>query len=523
MSGPMPESAPDLPLWIGDVAAAWARRTPDRPALVEKSGVWSYRQLEHAVGETRAWLERRGIRPGDRVMIIGENCRALVALILATAGLSAWPVIVSARLSEREIDEIREHCGARRLIYVTTASAQAKPGGSRAAAAIEDVPALGPLLIGALNEAATPEPVERDSAEQVAALIYTSGTTGRPKGVMLTHRNLLFVAEVSGMLRSLTPEDRVYGVLPIAHIVGLTALVLGTLLFGATLYLTPRFDPAAAFAAFERDRLTIMLGVPAMYALLLEYAKLKGLDSIAGRHALRMISTSGAPLIPSIKAEVERLFGITLHHGYGITECSPTISLTLPAHPRSDTSVGPVLPGVEVKVIGADGGQLAPGQAGELCIRGPNVMKGYYRAPEETAAAIDAEGWYRSGDLARLEDGNLFIEGRSRDLIIRFGFNVNPLEVEAVLNAYPGVTQTAVVGRPIAGDEEIVAFVQPAKGRQLTVAELAEHATQNLATYKRPSQIVLVPALPASSTGKVLKSELRRLATDRPPAPPGRG
>src|SRR5437879_3894934 len=396
-------------------------------------------------------------------MIVCDNCRAFVAILLGAASLDAWPVLVNARLSAREIDEIRDHCGARRVFYTTSVSPHATAHAKRHGAVITDVAGLGTIGIGALNENVEPEPVESNSADQVAALIYTSGTTGLPKGVMLTHRNLLFMAAGSAKIRSLTSDDRFYGVLPMSHAVGLSVVLLGSLLSGATLYLSPRFDPVATLASLERDRLTVVLGAPAMFSLFVEYAKLKGLKSLKFP-ALRIISSSGAPLQPAIKSAVESLFGLVLHNGYGVTECSPTIAQTKVEAPRTDTSVGRVFPGVEVKLVGRDGQPTAAGEVGELRVRGPNVMKGYYRAPEETAAAIDPEGWFNTRDLARLEGGNLFIVGRTKELIVRFGFNVYPAEVEAVLNAHPGIVRSAVIGRSVEGaegDEEVVAFVQP--------------------------------------------------------------
>jgi long-chain acyl-CoA synthetase len=343
-------------------------------------------------------------------------------------------------------------------------------------------------------------------------LIYTSGTTGLPKGVMLTHRNLLFVAAVSAKIRSLTPNDRLYGVLPMSHAVGLSVVLLGTLLSGATLYLSHRFDPVAALATMEKDRLTVVLGTPAMFSLLVDYAKLKKLTALKFP-ALRIISSSGAPLQPVVKTQVESLFGMVLHNGYGVTECSPNISQAVVGEVRSDTSVGRVLPGVEVRLV-MDGKPVAPGEVGELHVRGPNVMKGYYHAPEETAAAVDTEGWFNTRDLARLENGSLFIVGRTKELIVRFGLNVYPAEVEAVLNSHPAVVRSAVVGRSVEGtkgDEEVIAFVQLKPEHSLPESEIAQHAAQHLAPYKRPSQIVLVPTMPLTPTGKVVKGELAKM------------
>jgi long-chain acyl-CoA synthetase len=375
------------------------------------------------------------------------------------------------------------------------------------------VAGLGSIAMGPLNESVLPEPLEADVQERVAALIYTSGTTGTPKAVMLTHRNLLFVAAVSAGIRSLTPEDRLYGILPMSHAVGLSIVLLGALLSGATLYLAPRFDPVAAFAAFEKDRLTVVLGVPGTFSLLADYAKMKGMKSV-NFPSLRIISSSGAPLQLSLKTQVENLFGMTLHNGYGVTECSPNIAQTVVGEWRTDTSVGKILPGVEVRLVASDHTPVADGEVGELWVRGPNVMKGYYRAHEETAAVLSADGWFNTQDLARLENGYLFIVGRTKELIVRFGLNVYPAEVEAVLNAHPAVVRSAVIGRTVAGaegGEELVAFVQLAVSTSASEEELAQHAAQRLAPYKRPSRILIVPSMPLTPTGKVIKAELSKL------------
>src|SRR5271165_1190720 len=503
----------NLPERISDIVKPWSERSPGRPALVEASGTWTYRQLASAVSEAQRWLLASGVRPGDRVMIVCENCRALVAVLLALAALDAWPVLVNARLSAREIDEIRNHCGARRVIYTTTASPHAREHAKRHGAVIAESTALGPMGIGHLNDRVEPEPIDGNIANNVAALIYTSGTTGVPKGVMLTHRNLLFVAAVSARIRSLSSEDRLYGVLPMSHAVGLSVVLLGALLSGSTLYLSPRFDPVAALATLEKERLTVVLGAPAMFSLLGEYAKLKGLKSLKFP-ALRIISSSGAPLQPALKSQVESLFGMVLHNGYGVTECSPNISQAVVGERRTDTSVGRILPGVEVQLVGSDGKPVADGEVGELWVRGPNVMKGYYRAPEETAAAINPEGWFNTRDLARLDNGYLFIVGRTKELIVRFGENVYPAEVEAVLNAHPAVVRSAVIGRTVEGTEggeEVVAFVQLVPSSTTSENELAQHAAQHLAPYKRPSQILLVASMPLTPTGKVIKGELAKM------------
>ncbi len=499
-----------LPVHISELVKSWAERCPDRPALVEAAGSWTYGQLNARISDACAWLRDRGVRPGDRVMIVCENCRAFVAVLMAATTLDAWPVLINARLSAREVDQIRDHCGARCVIYTAGVSPHARQHAMRHGAKIEEAAGLGSIGIGPLNDTAEPEPIDASAVHRVAALIYTSGTTGLPKGVMLTHRNLLFVAAVSARIRSLTPDDRLYGCLPMSHAVGLSVVLLGTLFSGGCLYLAARFDPVAALATLEKGRLTVFLGSPSMFSLLLDYAEMKGIKSLKFP-ALRIISSSGAPLQPALKSSVESVFGLPLHNGYGVTECSPNIAQASIEEPRSDVSVGQVLPGVETRLVGSDGAIVPEGQVGELWVRGPNVMKGYYHAPDETAAAVNPDGWFNTRDLARIEDRHLFIVGRTKELIVRFGLNVYPAEVEAVLNAHPLVVRSAVIGRTVegvAGGEEVVAYVQLAPGSSLAVTEIAEHAARQLAPYKRPSEICLITAMPLTLTGKVIKDEL---------------
>ena len=258
-------------------------------------------------------------------------------------------------------------------------------------------------------------------------------------------------------------------------------------------------------------------GVPAMYAKLVESQRAAGHETF-GPCALRFLYAGGSPLSLALKHEVEKFFGLTLHNGYGLTEASPTLTQTRFEAPRDDCSVGPAIPGVRLRLVGPEGQDVAEGAVGELWAQGPNVMKGYYRDPQATAAAIRDGGWLATGDLARRDaSGSYFIEGRAKELIIRSGFNVFPVEVEAVLNAHPAVTQSAVVGRPAHGNEEVVAFVELAPGTHATVEELEAHCAAALAPYKRPSEIIVMKSLPAAPSGKILKGQLAKLARERAP------
>lgn len=499
-----------LPRRVCDPVRAWAERTPDAPALFEAGACWSYAELAEAVAATRARLLEWGVRPGDRIMVVNENSRALACLFLAASELDVWVAIINARLADDEIDTIAAHCEPVREFYTVAVSSDAARHAERRGAETVADPWLGEVAVTPHREAEA-RPVHESGAEQVAALIYTSGTTGVPKGVMLSHRGLSYVAAVSGALRDIKPGARLYGVLPASHVYGLASVLLGSLHNGACLHMVPRFDPAETYRALAKDGITVLQGVPAMYARLLEYMETQGL-SLHAPH-LSYMSVGGAPLDLGLKQRVEAATGLTLHNGYGLTESSPTISQTRIEAPRSDCSVGKILPGLEARVVTVDGDDAQPGEIGELWVRGPSIMLGYFKNPEATAATVDPEGWLNTGDLATLDDGGyLTIAGRSKELIIRSGFNVYPPDVEAVLNQHPEVTLSAVVGRTVPGNEEVVAYIQPVPGSKVTVEDIRQFAKERLAGYKRPSHIILMESLPATATGKILKGKLKQAA-----------
>jgi long-chain acyl-CoA synthetase len=505
-----------LPRRLHDIVVLNAARNPQRIALRMNERVWTYADLDAATNAVEARLRVDGVRAGDRVMLVAENCTALVALLFGVSKLDAWATIVNARLSAREIDAIRAHCRPRCVIYLAQVSSEAADHARRHAfsdgpARPFDIGAMGEVLVGVRDDDCEVEPVGDAASDQVATLVYTSGTTGTPKGVMLTHRNLLYIARVSSTLRALDADDSVYGVLPISHIYGLASVTLGTLLAGACLHLETRFSPQAMIKALTRHRVTVLQGVPSMYAKLVD--ALATTTARLDAPQLRASFAGGSPLDAALKAHAERVLGVTLHNGYGLTESSPTVSHTRLDAPRSDCSVGPPLPGVEIRIVGGAGGRVADGEPGTLHVRGPNVMRGYYRNSALTAQVIDSEGWLDTGDIARQDaSGALFIVGRAKELIIRSGFNVYPAEVEAVLNAHPAVVQSAVVGRPVPGNEEVVAFVELAPGKDATAEELGRYLARELAPYKRPAQINIVTALPVAANGKILKHRLAQVA-----------
>ncbi len=490
-----------LPARVGHTVQRWARDAPERLALVDRAGQWTYGDLARAISDVASALQAHGVCGGDRVMIAAENCRAAVAVFFATTKIDAWPVLVDARLSAAELDGIRQDCSPRLILVAAGVSPAAHVLAERLGAAQSDFGGMTGVFCASCEPQLGPEPVSADSASQVAAVIYTSGSTGSPRGVMLSHRSILFVAACGGRIRTITPDDRFYAVMPLSHSVGLVPVLVCGLMHGASIHLVSRFNPADAMRAFRNDGMTVVLGTPALYSLMLEYVASKKIHAIDSP-SLRIISASGAPLDATLKRRTEALFGLELHHGYGLTECSCTISQVRPEQPRSDLSVGQILPGLTARLDREEDG------IGELQLRGPNLMLGYYRNPEATRACFTDDGWFRTGDLARWEGKNLFIVGRLKDLIIRNGFKIQPLEVEAVLNAHPDVVLSAVVSRKLGGDDVLMAYIQKRPGGALSADALQLHASARLASFKQPQRIVILEHLPLLPSGKVNKAAL---------------
>lgn len=512
--GQSPQALIDsLPMRVSDALMQHARHRPDAPAVRDHLGrALNYGQFADAVRAAQLQLQQAGIRAGDRVMLVNENCVPLVVAILALSELSAWPVVVNARMAEAELERIRQHCEPRLVLYFLDSEAARErwqplddQGGSF-------VLTLGAGEVGVRALPVQAKPEENSLVEAgVFTLIYTTGTTGDPKGVMLTHRNVLYVAAVSSALRGLREDDRVYLVLPVSHVFGLAAVFLASVFVGAELILADRFEPDTALATMHEHSITGILGVPAMFARLVDHARAHALGP-DDMPSLRFMYSGGAPLDPAIKEKTETLFAMPLLNAYGMTESGPTICQVRYNEPLTSCSVGRLLPGLEARLLGADGSPVAPGEVGELHIRGPNIMLGYYRNPQATAAAVDEEGYLNTGDLVRLDDaGNVHIAGRSKELIIHSGFNVYPPEVEGVISKHPGVLLCAVVGQAIDGNEEVVAWVQRAAGSDLTEAELQAFIRPLLTAYKRPSRILFMAQLPTAPSGKVLKHKLGKI------------
>ncbi|MEQ8589580.1 MAG: class I adenylate-forming enzyme family protein [Roseitalea porphyridii] len=484
---------------IHDLVLQHLDRRADTPAIKDCDGrIYSWAAYAFLIEEAETLLRGHGAAPGERILVIAENCLALPVLMMACSRIGAWCVPVNARMSEAEIAQIGAHASPVLTLYTSHVSTEAA---RHAGSAVHCETGFGDLQI----VPGEPDPERNDrGGNATAILLYTTGTTGDPKGVMLTHANFIFAARASANLRSLGPEDHVYGALPLTHVFGVASMLMASAYVGAMVELATRFDPVALLTAL-RNGATVMPAVPQMHALLMARAKSEGQTKL-GSATLRYVSSGAAPLDPAWKRAAEEFYDLPLQNGYGMTESTAGISGTRNAIGDPDTSVGPALPGIGISL------DLSLGQdpeVGEVLTRGPHVMKGYFRNPEATAAVMTADGWLRTGDLGRIDaDGRLHIVGRAKELIIRSGFNVYPPEVEAALNDHPAVVQSAVIGRNIGGDEEVLAFVQPRVPDAVSEQDLRTFVSDRLAGYKRPSRIVLVEDLPAAATGKVLKHRL---------------
>ena len=504
-----------LPAKVSETVFRRAALSPDAPALRDHHGrALSYAQLAAAIGQAAQELRALEVEPGDRVMLINENCLPVLVAILALSEIGAWPIVVNARMAEAEIERIRAHSEPRLVVYLLESDAAAAHYRRIAAdpASHFQMLAGGQAGIRRCQVVVTDE--ERVLTEEgVFTLMYTTGTTGDPKGVMLTHRNMLYIAAVSGALRGLQTGDTIYLVLPVSHVFGISAVFLAALYAGSELIIADRFDPARTFHSFETQGISGVFGVPAMFAKLADHAREQGI-SLVDRDRLwprlRFMYSGGAPLDPAIKSRAEALFGLSLLNGYGMTESGPTICQVRFNETLDNCSVGRPLPGLNIRLLDYQGNEVAPGEVGELHVRGPSIMKGYFRNPAATAAVLDEDGFLNTGDLVRLdEQGNVHIAGRSKELIIHSGFNVYPPEVEAVISRHPEVLLCAVIGETVDGNENVVAFVQRIAGSNLDADTLQAFIKPQLTAYKRPSRIVFMDALPTAPSGKVLKHKLR--------------
>jgi long-chain acyl-CoA synthetase len=526
-----------------DIVQASARDYPDAVALQFFGRETTYRELDRAIARAAAGLHARGVRRGDPVAIVLPNCPQHIVAFYAVLRLGAVVVEHNPLYTARELRKQFEDHGAKHAIVwskvaatvqafpkdvrvstlVTVDLTRAMPFATRAAlrlpitkaresrAALHSKVRSGIGWDQLLRSEPLPASHPAPTADDLAIIQYTSGTTGTPKGAKLTHRNLLANAAQS---RAWVPSIHrgegcvVYAVLPMFHAYGLTLCLTFAMSMGARLVLFPRFDPDMVLAVTKKHPATFLPLVPPIADRLLQAAQAKGI-SLAGTR----IAISGAMALPhELVVPFEKATGGYLVEGYGLSECSPVLMANPVAENRVPGTVGLPLPGTECRVVDPENPRVdvAPGSAGELLVRGPQVFSGYYGKPEATQEVF-VDGWFRTGDIVTIDDaGFVRIVDRIKELIITGGFNVAPTEVENVLRQHPQVEDVAVVGLPDdhAG-EEVVAAIVVAPGAEVDTEAIRSYARGILTPYKVPRRLFIVEELPKSLIGKVLRKQVR--------------
>jgi long-chain acyl-CoA synthetase len=453
----------------------------DAVAVLTGDTTTTYGELRRAVAGLRGGLVREGVAPGDRVAIVAPNDRSFVDAYLAVLGVGAVAVPLNPTSPE--------------------------PERAREVAAVGARLVLDPTGVDALRNGEPVDVVERAPSD-VAVLIFTAGTAGSPKAAMLTHGNLRANIDQVRQLpaRRLQADDVSLGVLPLFHIFGLNVVLGQTLAAGASVVLVDRFHADATLEVVRHHGCTVVAGAPPMWAAWLALAD-AGPDDLA---TVRLAVSGASKLSEEVAAAFEARFGIRISEGYGLTEASPIVA-SAAGSDAPHGSIGSPVPGVQVRLVEADGDDALLGDSGEIWVRGPNVFPGYWDDPAATAAALTEDGWLRTGDIAAAdEDGHLYIVDRSKDLIIVSGFNVYPAEVEDVLLEHPGIEAAAVIGvENLKTGETVRAFVVAAAGATLDEAEIIAFVGARLARYKCPTSIEIVAEIPQGMGGKVLRRQLR--------------
>lgn len=488
---------------LSDGLMEHAAARPDAIAVRGPDSIYTYGQLKDGILAYAGMLRERGIERGDRVLFICPSVPEFAVAYLGINAVGAIALPANPLCTETELGYYIEDGGCRMVVAWDGISQAA-----RAAAASAGIDFVA-LTTGANVSEGTPleSPVELDR-DDVACLLYTSGTTGRPKGAELTVNNLNEAARISNQLGDESPEDRAGTSLPLFHVFGQASVLLACLRAGAALSLRPTFHPKDFIDMIVADELTIVAGVPTMWNAMLHVPD----DVEEGAFDnLRLAVSGGASLPREITQAFQRRFGCMILEGYGLTETCGAATFSRPGVIAPEGTVGMAVYDCDVEVRDHDGGAVPTGERGEVYIRGPVVMRGYWNRPDATAETI-VDGWLKTGDIGELDaDGNLAIVDRAKDLIIRGGYNVYPSEIEETLYAHPDVVEAAVVGVPDDHyGEEVVAVVATTPGSNVTAADITEWATERLAAYKYPRAVVFVNELPKGPSGKILKRAIER-------------
>ena len=515
---------------LASVLVHQARLTPDWVAVTCAGTDYSYRQIDEYSSQVAGGLVAMGIRPGDHVALSCPNVPWFPIAYFGILKAGAVVVPLNVLFKPREIAYHLRDSDARALIAFEGTpelpmAAMARAGCDEAgcpslviatrdpagASPVTDSRTLGQLM----HEQPTVFETRPRRTDDTAVILYTSGTTGHPKGAELTHENMvlnavaardMYMPALPGGLR----QTVALVTLPLFHSTAQTCLMNAGLLGGFRLVLHPRFEPAAVLESMQRERVEVWIGVPTMYWALLQYATAQKLDTAPAAEHFRLCVSGGAPMPVDVMRRFESVFGVRILEGYGLSETSPVASFNQIHRPTKPGTVGQPIFGVEIRCVDSQGRSVSIGERGEVVIRGPNVMKGYYNRPEATAEAM-RDGWFHTGDIGTMDaEGYLAIVDRTKDMIIRGGFNVYPREIEEVLMTHPSVSLAAVIGVPDERlGEEVKAFVVRRNDATVTEADLLAWCRDQFAAYKYPRIIEFRDSLPLGGTGKILKRELK--------------
>ncbi|VAX06891.1 Long-chain-fatty-acid--CoA ligase [hydrothermal vent metagenome] len=500
---------------ILEILRATAHALPNVPAIRFPDRVVTFSEVDQAADAIAASLAEQGINKGDRVALYCINSDDFAIIYCGIIKAGAVVVPVNLLLNPKEIGFILQDAGIKGLFYhqafassVDTLRSAIKGLQFCISIGLQDADHSDQRFEDLRATKSTPPLLTLDPVEDLAAILYTSGTTGRPKGAMLTHSNLVSNTYSVATAMQFQPEkDVLLVVLPMFHSFAATVGMLTPLLHGMSFAPVPRFDPAGISETISAVGATVFLGVPSMYNVLLRLPE----EQLQKWATVRYVVSGGSAMPVAIMAQFEQRFGIPVHEGDGPTECSPVTCVNPIGGESKPASVGLPVPDVEIEIFTDDGSLLPVAEIGEICVRGPNVMKGYWNLPDATAESFFGD-WLRTGDLGyKDEDGYLFIVDRTKDMIIVNGMNVYPRMVEEVLYQHPQLAEVAVVGEPNERHGEIpVAHVVLQDGAEITATEVRAYCLKNMGRHQVPRKVFIRESLPKNAAGKILKRELRR-------------
>lgn len=503
-----------------------AFKQPEKTAFHFMGKDTTYGEFEFQVGRFASALQQMGVQKGDHVALLLANTPHYLISLYATMRIGAVAIPVNPIYTPDEISYIIKNGDVKvvialdMLLPLVEAGVQmfpqvvgyivceTTPDVAEKYAALSDAAkaktSLFTQTLMSSTEAADPVALGDDDT---AIILFTSGTTGQPKGAMLTHKNLYSNArDISDYLK-FSESDRIIATLPVFHVFALSVVVNAPLLKGATILLVPRFSPAEVFDIAAKHQATVFAGVPTMFNFLYQYEA----GDVSAFSTLRLAISGGASLPVSLLHSFEDKFNVRVSEGYGLSEASPVTCFNPIDKERKAGSIGQSIVNVENKVVNELGEEVPVGEVGELIVRGPNVMKGYYKMPEETENAI-RDGWLYTGDLAKKDEEDYFyIVDRKKDMIIVGGYNVYPREVEEVLFAHPNIVEAAVLGYPDANLGEVVHAYIVLKEPTTTPKEIQEYCANHIAKYKVPKEVEILDELPKNATGKILRRSLKEV------------